>query len=246
MTVEVVVYNIDSALKAQEGQADRIELCDNPAEGGTTPSYGMIEVVRQNLSIDVYVMIRPRGSDFNYSSYEFHSMKRDVTQCQRLSVDGVVFGILKPDGTLDKKRCRELIERSRPLKVTCHRAFDMTRDPFEALEDCIEVGFDRILTAGQRAKALDGVDLIGELVKRAEGRIAIMAGSGVNETNVQEIVRRSGVEEIHCSAMVVKESAMEFRNAAISGMGSEAGSEFNLRTVDPECVKAIRVLAENA
>ncbi|MGC4021317.1 MAG: copper homeostasis protein CutC [Cyclobacteriaceae bacterium] len=131
-----------------------------PADGGTTPSHGIIENVRQNLGIDVYVMIRPRGGDFHYSNYDFHSMKRDIDQCQKLSVDGVVFGILNPDGTIDKKRCKELIDRARPLKVTCHRAFDMTRDPFEALENCIEVGFDRILTSGQKPKAIEGVDLI--------------------------------------------------------------------------------------
>src|SRR5690606_14532854 len=123
-----------------------IELCDNPGDGGTTPSAGVIELVRQNLSIDVYVMIRPRGGDFHYSNYDFHAMKRDIVQCQKASVDGVVFGILKADGTIDTKRCTELIARARPLKVTCHRAFDMTRDPIEALENCIAAGFDRILT----------------------------------------------------------------------------------------------------
>lgn len=137
MTIEVVVYTIESAIRAQEGGADRIELCANPSEGGTTPSYGTIELVRQNISMDLYVMIRPRGGDFCYSRYEFHSMKRDISQCQKLSVDGFVFGILTTDGTLDIKRCKELIDKIRPLKVTCHRAFDMTRDPFEALEDCI-------------------------------------------------------------------------------------------------------------
>lgn len=245
MTVEIVVYNIDSALKAQEGGADRIELCDNPGEGGTTPSFGTIEVVRQNLSIDVFVMIRPRGGDFHYSSYEFHAMKRDIYQCQKLSVDGVVLGILNADGTIDKKRCRELIEKARPLKVTCHRAFDMAKDPFQALEDCIEVGFDRILTSGQQPQAIKGAALLGELVKRANGRIAIMAGSGVNENTVEEIVTKSQVKEIHFSAVATKESAMQFRNPQIAGMGSDEGSEFRLRTVDPEKVRKIRALAEN-
>jgi copper homeostasis protein len=244
MTIEIVVYNIESALKAAEGGADRIELCENPGEGGTTPSYGTIELVRQNVSLDVYVMIRPRGGDFHYSNYEFHAMKRDISQCQRLSVDGIVFGILNADGTIDKKRCRELIERARPLKVTCHRAFDMTRDPFEALEDCIEVGFDRILTAGQQAQALKGAELIGELVRKANGRIAIMSGSGVNENTVEEIVRKSGVKEIHFSATTLRDSAMQFRNQQIAGMGSEEGSEFKLRTVDPQRVKKTRSLAE--
>jgi copper homeostasis protein len=243
---EVVVYNIESALAAQEGRADRIELCDNPGDGGTTPSYGVIENVRQHVSMDVYVMIRPRGGDFYYSSYEFHAIKRDIDQCQKLSVDGVVFGILNADGTIDKKRCKELIDRARPLKVTCHRAFDMTRDPFEALEDCIEVGFDRILTSGQKAKAIDGVDLIAELIQKANGRIAIMPGSGVNEETVEEIVKKTRAKEIHFSAVAFRESEMKFRNKNISGMGSDEGSEFKIRTVDPERVKKIRTLAEAA
>ncbi len=244
MTLEIVVYNFESALKAQEGGADRIELCDNPGEGGTTPSFGIIESVRQNVNLDVYVMIRPRGGDFHYTNYEFHSMKRDIYQCQRISVDGIVFGILNADGTLEKKRCKELIDKARPLKVTCHRAFDMTRDPFEALEDCIEVGFDRILTSGHRTSALLGVDLIGELIKKANGRIAIMPGSGVNENTVEEIVRKTGATEIHFSATAFRDSAMQYRNPAIAGMGSEEGSEFKYRTVDPQRVRAMRKLAE--
>ncbi|MEQ9414255.1 MAG: copper homeostasis protein CutC, partial [Cyclobacteriaceae bacterium] len=237
MTCEVVVYNMVSALRAQEGGADRIEMCDNPAEGGTTPSFAMIEQVRQNISMDVYVMLRPRGGDFCYSNYEFHIMKRDLFQCQRLSVDGLVFGILNADGRLDKKRCKELIAIARPLKVTFHRAFDMTRDPFEALEDCIEVGFDRILTSGQRPKAIEGVSLINELVKKANGRITIMAGSGVNENTVSEIVKTTGVNEIHFSATAFTDSVMQYRNPHITAMGDDAGAEFKYRTVDPERVR---------
>src|SRR5688572_18117777 len=246
MKLEIVVYNIESALKAQEGGADRIELCDNPGEGGTTPSYGAIELVRQNVSLDVFVMIRPRGGDFHYDSYEFHSMKRDISQCQKLSVDGIVLGILTPEGRIDKKRCKELIDKARPLKVTCHRAFDMTRDPFEALEDCIEAGFDRILTAGQQAQAIKGADLIGELIKKASGRIAIMPGSGVNENTVSEIVSISRAQEVHFSATAFRDSAMQYRNDQIAGMGSDEGAEFKLRTVDPNRVRAIRALAERA
>lgn len=244
MKIEIVVYNIESALKAQEGGADRIELCDNPAEGGTTPSYGTIELVRQNVSLDLFVMIRPRGGDFCYSSYEFYGMKRDIDQCQRLSADGVVFGILNPDGTLDKKRCKELVDRARPMKVTCHRAFDMAHDPFQTLEDCIEVGFDRILTSGNKLKALEGADLIRDLIKRAEGRISIMPGSGVNETTVEELVSKTQAKEIHFSATAFRESAMQYRNAAIAGMGSDEGAEFKLRVVDPERVRTMRKLAE--
>jgi copper homeostasis protein len=132
------------------------------------------------------------------------------------------------------------------MKVTCHRAFDMTRDPFEALEDCIEVGFDRILTSGQRLKALEGADLIAELIKKANGRIAIMPGSGVNESAVEEIVRKTGTKEIHFSATTFRDSAMEFKNPHIVGMGDEQGSEFKLRTVDPARVRKMRTLAEGA
>ena len=246
MICEIVVFNIESAHKAQEGGADRIELCDNPLEGGTTPSYGFIEQVRKSLSIDVMVMIRPRGGDFHYTNYEYHSMVRDIEMCKRLSVDGVVFGLLTEDGRIDKGRCKKLIEASRPLQVTCHRAFDMTRDPYEALEDCIEVGFDRILTAGQRAKALEGSDLIAALIEKAAGRIKIMPGSGVNETTVETIVKKTHAREIHFSATTSRNSKMTFRNPSIAGMGDAEGSEFQVRTVDPERVRAMRKLAESA
>ena len=151
---------------------------------------------------------------------------------------------MNPDGTIDKKRCGELIKQLRPLKVTCHRAFDMTRDPFEALEDCIEVGFDRILTSGQQPQVIKGVDLIAALQKKANGRIIIMPGAGVNEETVQTIVSKTGVSEIHCSAFAFGESSMQYRNPNIQGMGSEEGSEYKIRTVDPERVKKIRALAE--
>ena len=244
-TVEVVVYNLESAFKAQLGGADRIELCDNPADGGTTPSLGIVEQVRQNVTLDIYVMLRPRGGDFCYSSYEFHAMKRDLIHCQKLSVDGFVFGILNPDGTIDKKRCKELIDKARPLKVTCHRAFDMTRDPFEALEDCIEVGFSRILTSGQRPKAGEGVELIRQLVEKAGPRISIMAGSGVNEETVQHIVSTTKVKEIHFSASAFRNSTMIYQNQKIAAMGEEGKSEFQVRTVDPQRVKKIRGLAQD-
>lgn len=187
-------------MHAQKGGADRVELCDNPAEGGTTPSFGVMEIVRQALGIDVYAMIRPRGGDFIYSAYEYHAMKRDIEMCKRASMDGVVFSILKPDRTLDKERCKKLIAAARPMKVTCHRAFDVTDDLFNALEDCIEVGFDRILTSGGKATAAEGIDVIKQLVDRAQGRISIMPGSGIHEGNVRAIIQHTNVKEIHFSA----------------------------------------------
>jgi copper homeostasis protein len=245
MKLEVVVYNIESAFKAMEGGADRIEVCADPGAGGTTPSMGTVEVIRQNVSLDVYVMLRPRGGDFIYSSYEFHAMKRDLGQLQRLSVDGVVFGILNNNGTIDKKRCAELIQRARPLKVTCHRAFDMTRDPMEALEDCIEVGFDRILTSGQHTTALEGVDVIANVRKSAGNRIVIMAGSGVNESTVREIVSKSGVDEIHFSASDFRKSSSEFVNVKLRRMGNDPRGEYDIRTVSPEVIRNIRSIVSS-
>lgn len=240
MILEVVVYNIESAVQAQLGGADRIELCDNPGEGGTTPSFGTIEVVRKKLFIDIFVMIRPRGGDFQYSAEEFECMKVDIEQCKKLQVDGVVLGILQTDGTIDKKRCKELIDLARPMSVTCHRAFDMTNDSLQALEDCIEVGFDRILTSGRHAKAIEGIELLAELVRKANSRITIMPGSGVNEQNAGMLAAKTGAQELHFSAMTQKESLMQFKNQLLTGMGSNEGAEFKLRTVDPVIVRAIR------
>ena len=200
MIIEIVVFNIESAINAQLGGADRIELCDNPGEGGTTPSFGIIEQTRKNLNIDVFVMIRPRGGDFCYSDHEFAAMQRDIEMCKQLKVDGVVFGILTSDGRIDRERNKRLIELARPMKVTCHRAFDMTLDPFEALEDCISVGFNRILTSGQQPQATQGIDLISRLNQKAAGRIVIMPGSGVSEETVAGIVANTGASEIHFSA----------------------------------------------
>lgn len=244
MKVEIVVYNIVSAIQAQNGGADRIELCDNPSEGGTTPSYGSIELLRKKLSIEIYVMIRPRGGDFCYSDDEFSTMQHDIEMCKQLNVAGVVFGILTPDGKIDTKRCKKLIELARPMKVTCHRAFDMTKDPFEALEDCISIGFDRILTSGQQPQAIKGVELIHKLIQKSAGRISIMPGSGVNEETVSEIITKTGASEIHFSAVSFDRSKMVYQNTAITGMGSEKESEFKIRTVNPNLVKRIRDLAE--
>jgi copper homeostasis protein len=223
ITTEIVVFNIESAINAQKGGADRIELCDNPAEGGTTPSFGVMEIVRQAVSMDVYAMVRPRGGDFVYSAFEYYAMKRDIEMCKRASMDGVVLGILKPDGTLDKDRCKKLIDAARPMKVTCHRAFDVTRDPFEALEACIEVGFDRILTSGQAQTAPEGLTLIKELVERAGNRISIMPGSGIHEGNAKQIIDSTGAKEIHFSAKEFHQSdsnsSIRFTDALPEQMG---------------------------
>lgn len=245
MILETVVYTLEAAFRAQEGGADRVELCADPGSGGVTPSFGIIEVARQNINIDLFVMIRPRGGDFVYSAYEFHSMKRDITQAQKLSCDGVVTGILTTDGKIDVKRCRELIERARPLKVTCHRAFDLARDAKEALEDCIDAGFDRILTSGGRPSALEGIDVIKDLVTTAAERIIIMAGAGVNENNAAEIVRQTGVHELHFSATSYRRGTVVPPTGIVS-MGTVEIYGFDVRTVDPQRIREIRRFAEAA
>lgn len=240
LTTEVVVYNIESALNAQQGGANRVELCDNPGGGGTTPSSGIIEVLREALDIDLFVMIRPREGDFCYSELEFKAMKRDIRRSKELGADGVVFGILSPDGSIDTERCSVLVELARPLQVTCHRAFDMTRDPLEALDDCIEAGFDRILTSGQQAQARDGISLIANLVDRSNGRISIMAGCGVNEETVGQIIQQAGVNEIHLSAETTRPSLMDYKNGQIDGMGTTTGKEYVVDIASASRVKEIR------
>jgi copper homeostasis protein len=239
MTIEIVVYNFESAVNAQVGGAHRIELCDNPGDGGTTPSLGMIEYVRSKINIDLFIMIRPRGGDFVYSNEEFEVMKRDVMSAKRAGADGVVFGILKPAGRLDTERCTELIQLARPMSVTCHRAFDMTKDLSITLEDCISCGFDRVLTSGGFPTAIDGVDTIASLNLQADGRINLMPGSGINEVNVQEIVRKTRANQVHFSASIMRQSDMAFQNSTIQGMGSGTGNEYNIRTVDPSIIKRI-------
>jgi copper homeostasis protein len=184
MILEACVNSAISAIEAQKGGADRVELCENMMEGGCTPSAGAIQLARQHLTIRLFVMIRPRGADFCYSDEEFEIMKHDVLIARESGADGVVFGILQSDGTIDEDRMAQLSELARPMGITCHRAFDMTSDPFEAMETLISLGIDRILTSGQSDSALDGAPLIRNLIERAKGRIILMPGHGVKVHNL--------------------------------------------------------------
>ena len=188
---EACVDSVEAALAAQAGGADRVELCADLLEGGCTPSAGTIQLARRLLQIAMNVIIRPRGGDFCYSDVEFETMKLDIALCKQLRVDGVVIGLLTPDGSVDVERMRVLIELARPLSVTCHRAFDVSRDPLEALETLIGLGVDRILTSGQEPSPLEGLELIAELVERAGDRVIIMPG-GVSERTVGRIVAGCG------------------------------------------------------
>lgn len=211
--VEICANGVESCLAAQEGGADRVELCAGIPEGGTTPSYGEIKVARRVLTTTrLHVIIRPRGGDFLYTDLEVERMAEDIAVCRQLGVDGVVFGCLNADGTFDLEKNRYLIECSRGMSVTCHRAFDRAVNPEQALEDVIALGFDRILTSGQQPKAEQGIDLLARLNRQADGRIILMAGSGVTEQNIRRIREATGLNEFHFSGRESVDSAMQYVN----------------------------------
>jgi copper homeostasis protein len=237
--IEVCAAHVQSALAAQEGGAKRVELCDNLYEGGTTPSYAAIKIAREKLEIGLNVMIRPRGSDFCYSDLEFELMKEDIRICKQLGADGIVFGILLPDGNVDIARTNQLIELARPMSMTFHRAFDMTPDPFKALEEIIKLGIDRILTAGQKNTVPEGIELISELVKQAGDRIIIMPGSGINEQNIREIRDKSGAREFHLTGRKPVQSRMIYRKEGIFMGGLSEIPEFEINLTDPERIRNI-------
>jgi copper homeostasis protein len=213
--LEICAFNLPSALAAQQAGADRIEFCAGPAEGGTTPSAGAIRTAREQLRIALYPIIRPRGGDFLYSDEEFRSMIRDIEYCKQVGCNGVVLGILLPDGSVDKARCSRLVEVAYPLGVTFHRAFDWTANPFEAMEAIIGLGCERILTSGQRPTAHEGIPLLDQLVRDADDRIIIMPGSGVRSGNIVELAEKTGASEFHTSARALQASTMEFVNIAM-------------------------------
>lgn len=214
--LEVIGFIIESCILAQAAGAHRIELCDNPGEGGTTPSYGFIKAARENLRIELYPIIRPRGGDFFYSDAEFDVMKVDVKLCKDLGCDGVVIGMLNADGTVDKKRCKELVEIAYPLGVTFHRAFDRVSDAAQALEDVIEIGCERILTSGLVPNALNGAETLAALIKQADERIIIMPGSGIRAGNIIELAQKTGAVEFHTSARMNIDSKMNYTNEGMN------------------------------
>ncbi|RYY68536.1 MAG: copper homeostasis protein CutC [Chitinophagaceae bacterium] len=208
--LELIAFNIQSCIDAQAAGAQRVELCANPAEGGTTPSYGFIKAARDKLTIDLYPIIRPRGGDFVYTDDEFEIMKSEIKVCKVFGCNGIVVGMLHADGSVDKLRCKELIDLAKPLGVTFHRAFDRSRDLLQALEDVIEIGCERILTSGGFPTAVDGSAMIAELIKHARGRIVIMPGSGVRSGNIKKLAQETGAVEFHSSARMNLPGKMNF------------------------------------
>jgi copper homeostasis protein len=237
--LEICVDSVESAINAQVAGADRIELCDNLYEGGTTPSYGTISAARENLDIGLHVIIRPRGGDFLYSDAELDIMRRDIELCGESGVDGIVIGILLANGSIDSSRTAKLVEIAHPMSVTFHRAFDMCSDPVRGLEDIIATGASRLLTSGQKDKVPEGAALINKLVRQAGSRIIIMPGSGLDETNIAEMARATRASEFHLTGRKIVESEMKFRRDGIP-MGSFPGiPEFSRKVADPERIKKI-------
>ena len=215
MQVEVCAFSVESCLNAQQAGATRIELCGGLYEGGTTPSYGLIKRAREVTTLQLYVMIRPRGGDFCYDDEEFLVMKQDIELAKELGADGVVFGLLLPTGEVDEIRTAELVALAKPLQVTFHRAFDVANEPFEALEAVIRTGAVRILTSGQENSALDGAELLTQLAKKAAGRIDLMAGSGVNVINAVRLAQ-TGVQALHLTGKAARKGQMIYQKEGVS------------------------------
>ena len=221
LKLEICSNSFYSAKQAQAGGASRVELCQNLENGGTTPSYGQIKLTRENLTIGVHVLIRPRSGDFLYTDEEFNEILEDIKFCKSIGCDGIVVGMLNSDGTVDKVRMKTLINEAKPMCVVFHRAFDRCRNPKQALEDIITLGCDRILTSGQKNTAWEGKDLLKELVIQASNRIEIMPGAGVDVENVTKIIKYTGVKSIHSSAKVVERSKMEYNIGEVNGMDED-------------------------
>jgi len=213
--LEICCFNLQSALIAQHGGAHRVELCADAGVGGTTQSFGIIKTAREKLQIQLYPIIRPRGGDFLFSNEEFEIMMTDVAFCKQIGCDGVVIGMLNEDGTIDKKRCAKLVQLAYPLGVTFHRAFDWSVNPQQALEDIIDIGCERILTSGQQPTAIEGAELIAQLIQQANNRIIIMPGSGVRAANIIELAKKTSAQEFHTSARTHSLSNMQYINPSM-------------------------------
>ena len=242
--IEVCCYNLESAINAQEAGADRIELCADRYHGGTTPSYGTMEVVRSRVKLPVFVMIRPRGGDFLYAREELDVMAHDIQMAKELGFNGVVMGVLKSDGAIDIEVMKHLIALARPLNVTFHRAFDLTPDPIKSMQELVSLGVDRLLTSGQHRSAFEGRDIIKTLVGLTEGKLEILPGAGITEDNVHELLRHTGVREIHVSASGTRASLMKFKTQEV--LMGDNDSEYSVDVADKDRIRRFRELVDSA
>lgn len=234
--IEIATSDFATTKSAVEGGADRIELCAALSEGGTTPSYGHIKRCRESFSVSIYPIIRPRSGDFLYTKDEYEIMLQDVKLSKQLGCDGIVIGLLNMDGTIDIARTSKLIELAYPMEVTFHRAFDRCKDPFEAMDELIGIGCQRILTSGQKPTVSEGIDLIAELNKKADDRIIIMPGSGLRKENIKLIAEKTGCTEFHSSLRSKTKSSMQFIHPAFA----QSEESYMNNAIDPEEVKQLR------
>lgn len=241
--LEIAVDSAEGAIIAQANGADRLELCSGLELGGITPSTGLMQQVRNAVSIPIFALIRPRSGDFLYSQAEFETIIVDVLEAKRQNINGVVIGFLTENGAIDIEKTKSICKLAYPMEVTFHRAFDLCKDPMAALEQIFEAGCNRLLTSGQASSALDGVDLISKLVLQAKRRIAILAGAGVRPNNVKEIIEQSGVFEVHTTAKAMVESGMKYRKSGVN-MGNNSFNEFSIAAVDGEMVKKMREIID--
>ena len=245
MNLEICIDSVESAIAAERGGAQRVELCADLLEGGITPSAGMIAAVRSHISIGLYVMIRPRGGDFCYSALEFEVMQAEIEHARALGADGVVLGILDQEARVDIPRTRQLVEFARPLPVTFHRAIDMTPDLPAALEDVISTGAACILTSGGAPNVTTGMNQIAQMVRIAGGRITIMPGAGVCPDNITALAKATGATHFHSTARTPLPSPIRFRKQGIA-MGDIPDREYDRFTVSEEKVRALaRVLVND-
>jgi copper homeostasis protein len=217
--LEVCAYNPQSCIIAEKAGAHRVELCDNHHEGGTTPSYGAIKQAREKTSIALYPIIRPRAGNFFYDKEEIEVMKKDIEMCKQLGCNGVSTGVLQHHAEVDKELLKRIVEWAHPMKITFHRAFDFTPDPFKSLEDIIECGCERILTSGQETVAVDGLELISKLIKTAGDRIVIMPGAGIRASNIERVVRKTGATEYHTAARQKLTNSAVLRRSELMYLG---------------------------
>jgi copper homeostasis protein len=241
MLYEICLESADDVAAAAEAGADRVELCAALFEGGITPSQGMIEqaVTVAAGRLRVHVIIRPRGGDFIYTPYEAEVMLRDIAAAKAAGADGVVIGALTPDAKIDTELCARLVEAARPLSVTFHRAFDVTRDPEKAFEDVITLGVDRLLTSGAAPSALEGADLIARLVEKAAGRIIVMPAGGINERTAARVATQTGARELHFTASETVTSKSRFHPEGIYMGGALYPPEATRSMTTPTRVRAI-------
>jgi copper homeostasis protein len=233
ISIEICVDSLSSALAAERGGAQRVELCSDLLEGGITPSAGLIELVQEKISIGLHVMIRPRGGDFCYTADEFETMRRDIGIAKKVGADGVVFGILKADASIDMERTRALVELAKPLHVTFHRAFDVSANLLRALEDVCATGVDRLLTSGGEKSSGQGAPMIAALAQASKGRIAIMGCGGISARNVATIIEQTGVREIHAGLRSAVKNQSSLQNSRVSiGASPEEFQRFQVLEED--------------